>query len=806
MYSEYRDFDSLKEAVLQDRKTTGIDVYARDRYPIRFILLDNFRDCSMLVDFLVSELHTIVESVDKWIDPDYPDLMITYTELGRCIQNYIRSRQGNDCVIAPFSELARFYDNENRKAFDALVKTIKGIQSSPAAYEKHQRVYVPIVGLEGKMSTFEGDTQCTIWRLHSDAREITYRLILTDNQTFGIRGLERHYTKADNIKEWLNIWKDADKQVTPNIICSSSAIYANAHFAQPDNAFSFVRCDDAFQFMSMGLQLPLGGLGLLPTDDDNWETLASNIDISSGFSLSQFVKTWFEVLEIDDTKTFIKLWLERPEKFDRWLLSRYYRLQKSDTGYICNLLSRITSYTGNDLIEQIALYLNENESDMAERRYCLKEAMANHVVLRDGAQNKLTYNLEAIAAKHGMHIAIKYITGISDKEKELIVSWLANDKIQLSQIKDIYPDLYTYQIDALGVSADIPKWLEGYVNAYKQAKLRNKYEDTDVKSMIEQINASEVTFDGWYQDFSSVRTLLNTRGDIEVFYWVDGLGIDWIPLVKQIVKERKGKGIYLNEVKVARALLPTVTSVNKVDLQKLLPEGVALEKSGDLDAFAHQSTNYYPSSIIDEIDLVRSIIESILDKYVGKKIAIISDHGLSYLPQLASKMGIAGVTPDHHGRIAKRTSGSWTYDKSYIRLEDGKTACALRHDSLCNKVPKGQGIHGGCTPEEVLVPIFVLSGCPSDAHWTSDLLSSEISGADPRARFMIKNMPTSEYPVVWYGGKRYWLVHETGDIYVSEPITLNEADTQMELVIGSVSRIYNITISTGAKEEDLFGF
>ena len=48
-------------------------------------------------------------------------------------------------------------------------------------------------------------------------------------------------------------------------------------------------------------------------------------------------------------------------------------------------------------------------------------------------------------------------------------------------------------------------------------------------------------------------------------------------------------------------------------------------------------------------------------------------------------------------------------DNNYIILEDQKTYCSLSHKSLSKKTPEGVGTHGGCTPEEVLVPIFFIS-------------------------------------------------------------------------------------------------
>ena len=804
MYSEYNTFDELKTQVLTDLESTGMDVSTRNRYPIRFVLLDNFHDCSLFVDFVREETNSLVQSVDKWIDPEYPDLMITHTQLAQRIKEHIHKYEGQNCVIAPFSELARFYDNEEKKTFDALLKTIKAIEASPKSVEKHQRVYIPIVGLEGKMEAFSNDSQSVIWRLRSNNKELTYRLILTDGTTFGVEGLKKHYTVVHNIHEWLNVWKDADKQVTPNIICTSRSIFANQCYAQPDNAFAFAPCNDAYEFLTKGLQLAFGGMIKVLGDDDNWNLLALNIDISNGFSFSKYVEQYFSISDIDSYKTFIKLWLDNPGKYERWLLARFYQLQQDGNGFICRILNKTTFLTGNDFIEQMVLDMTEIQSEMEERQYCLKEAARRNIVLREGIESTLVSRLQSIAQKYNVSSALKYYTGITEKEKELVISWLGKDLITVGKLRDLYPDLYHYYSTPLGVSIGVPSWVEGYMKDYKKAKIANVY-TTDVEQQIANLNQSEVSFDAWYQTFSTTLTLLQNRKDIEVFYWIDGLGIEWITLIKEIIREKNNQGIYLNEIKVARALLPTTTEVNKPSLQRLLPEYATLNKAGDLDNLAHQTTNLWPTTIIKELQLVREVVEDIVEKYNGKKVAIISDHGLTYLSQLCNGLGLNGVESDHHGRIAIKAAGGWTTDNNYFRMEDGKTVCALHHNSLCNKVPKGQGIHGGCTPEEVLVPIFIISSCVNDAEWSADILTVELSGADPKVQFRIKNIPTTEIPFIEYNGERYALHQMGADLFESEPIMVNEQCNVVTLVIGKVLRHYKVCIATGAKEDDLFG-
>lgn len=805
MYSEYHSFEELRQCVIADKQSVGVDAYTRNRYPIRFVLLDNFRDCNSFVEFLIEECHAVLESVDKWLDADYPDIMITHTQLAEKFREYIKIQKGNDCVIAPFSELARFYDNGEKKTFDALLKTVKAIEASVDGVERHQRVYVPVVGLEGKMETFCHDSQSTVWRLKSEEKGLTYRLVLTNRTTFGVNGLDARYTVVGNMQEWLNIWKDPKQQTTPNIVCTSQSIYANAVYAQPDNAFSYVSCGDAYEFLTEGLQLQFGNVQRMSDDDGYWEQLAADIDVSDGFSFKKYVEKYFEVNAIDSCQQFVKLWFGNLGSYERWLLATYYKSKDNSNAFICKILDSLDNLVGNEFVEKVAYEMTSVEPEIEVRRFCLDEALHHNVVLSESAAVSIKNRLENIAKQYGVSAALRYFTGISSKEKELAVAWLAQGKIEAAQLKAFFPDLYAYISEPLGVASGVDGWIADYMGEYKKAKLCNAYTD-GVKNTIKLHNSDEVTFDKWYQQFSTVRTLLANRKDIEIFYWVDGLGIDWIPLVKAILKEKKNHNIFLNEIKIARAQLPSTTAANKADLQKLLPEGCQLQKAGDLDSFAHQPTNAWPVYIIKELQLVRNIIDEITNKYNGKKIAIISDHGLSYLPQLCDGLGLAGVESDHHGRVAIKENGMFGSDSNYARLHGGTMACALNHSSLCSKVPKGQGIHGGCTPEEVLVPIFIISSNVNAAEWSAELLTSEVSGAEPVLQFRIKNIPANDTPYVEYNGKRYGL-HQSDDkeVYYTDALCLDAECQKVSIAIGDVIRMYNINVSAGAVEEDPFG-
>ena len=69
------------------------------------------------------------------------------------------------------------------------------------------------------------------------------------------RNLESKYTVVNTVTEWINAWRDGD--VSQTIICTSRSIFANAEYAQPDNAFDYTTCRNVHDFLVKGLGLPL---------------------------------------------------------------------------------------------------------------------------------------------------------------------------------------------------------------------------------------------------------------------------------------------------------------------------------------------------------------------------------------------------------------------------------------------------------------------------------------------------------------------------------------------------------------------
>ncbi len=806
MYRDFLTLEELKQTIVADKAvSTEVEASNLNRFPLRFILTDSFDDCFKLIEWLQTEREVHVESVDKWMDTRYPDLMMSYQELGEAIECYVKRMESNDGLVAPFSEMARFYDNTKDKTFDALIKSIKGIQGIGTAQEKHQRIYIPIVGLEEKMQTFKNESQIVIWHL-KDAESMGYRVvIMNDTECFGVKGLNTQYNVVHNLYEWLNIWKDNDAQKKHTIITTSRTIYTDSIHANPDNAFTYMTPQNVYDFLIKGLGLTFENIIYKETEEDKWRLLAQQIDVSKPFSFYEFVQHYFGVTTIEDSMSFLKAWFSHSSSFDRWLLSLYYSSVHGNENLLCRSLGRMPDYSNRSLFTEVALDMSTISTEVEERRNILNMAADNHVILSEEIVSLLSRRLEAIPQKMGYKQALQYFTKLTIREREIALVWLGKGHISSKDVKAFFPELALYMQSGIKSISSGKAWLDDYFQIYKQAKIANLY-SVEIENQIREKNADGVAFDTWYQSFKTTRTLLSGRSDIEVFYWIDGLGVDWIPFVSELIRQHEHENVYLNDVMIARAQLPTTTAVNKTELQKLSDVDIQGMKVGDLDSLAHRSTNVYPQVLVEEIDVVKSSINKIINSYAGKKIAIVSDHGLTYLSQLCGGLNLSGMESNHYGRLAFAKSEGVTSDKNYIVLEDGKTLCSLSHKSLCGKVPRGQGIHGGCTPEEVLVPVFIVSSSPNESSWTAYPLTDEVSSANPVVKFHISGLSSNDTPYLLYNGKQYDMILIGNEEFISSAISLVEDDDTFTISVNNVMRPYRISVNMGATMSDLFDF
>lgn len=800
-----RTFSSLPQMfdyALADKQCVGAESAMLHRYPIRFILFDNFDDFNEFIDNFPIKIYK--QSVSKWMNTDSAtDVLITYSQLAERITSYIKHLPSNDFIIAPFSEMARFYDNDKYKEFDALIKTIRLVEPPEDTQKEHQRIYIPLIGMHGKMGKFNDDPNIQIWEYKSEHESEGYTLILTRGTTYGVTDLEDSYTVARHLKEWLELWQRPE--VKHQIICCSKAIFDNAMNARPDSAFSYVICHNSYEFLTQGLKLDLASVNFKESDLPFWDEFARQIDIST-FDFDAYVNQRFDTYGLNDSDGFIKTWLECDTEFDRWLLTTYYLRKFGETDYVARVLADCEKLTDSHLFSHVATKIFEespSEASIEERRRALKAAACHNIQITDFAEQKVSAKLTAIAnnPEQGYFAAVPLLTPLTASEKRLMVEWLGQGHISVKDICKIYPELAAYLQPCPIQMETRNQWIEPYFDHYRASKISNEI-SAEIEHVISDKNGSDAAFHAWYDNFKTVKTWLHNRPDIDVYYWIDGLGVDWIPFVKYVVEKHKHNGVYLNEVMIGVADLPTRTANNKEKLLSLCNGN--LKKIGDLDTFAH-AAKAYPQYIVEELRIVENAINDIVTHYNGKKIAIVSDHGLTYLSQRATGLNLAGIAADHEGRVAKRISGPAVSDTNYLTLEDGVTLCALNHHSLASKVANGHGAHGGCTPEEVLVPIFIISSQKNATNYSATIVSDDLIANNPVVQFKIVGLSSIDCPIIRYNDVDY-MMHKVGpDTYESERMNIVDTCRTLTLIIGDTFKLsQTINVSTGTQEDDLF--
>ena len=175
------------------------------------------------------------------------------------------------------------------------------------------------------------------------------------------------------------------------------------------------------------------------------------------------------------------------------------------------------------------------------------------------------------------------------------------------------------------------------------------------------------------------------------------------------------------------------------------------------------------------------------------------------MSQLASGMNLVNIDSDHSGRCGEWVQGSASKDNKYLVLEDGRTICALTHSSLTNKTPMGLGAHGGATPEEVLVPIIIISGKKNASNISTELMTTEVIATSPVLRYRIKGISSIDTPVIKYNDTEYRLHHIGNGIYESERLNLVDTARKVTIIIGDYKQIDTLSVNTGVDEDDLFG-
>ena len=744
---EVQKFNSLEELtreIISDRESN--DMLAQ-RYAVRFIMLNNFNELKELAKFMAN---IGVDSLDleNLISKDEDDEWITKDTLKRAI-----IKCNTSTFVTPFSELARFYSDEDFRGFFNEIMLLEDTKNP------QKRIYIPLIGLQNRFTDFlnhfaRREESGPIWRY--DAEPQSVEVFFSKYKDFVLPKTSVQ-CQLNSLREWLKFWKVQAPQ--KRIICTSRPIAAKYKYSRPDNIFNFTQVANAYEFMTEFLDISFP-FAFIEEERAYWEEMLNHLDKGSisFFSFEHFVKKYFNKV-VFNASNILNEWANSESPFEHWLLMKYVQFThfSKEYPYISLCMESISDISDKHelpkLIATRILYgetMGNRDAFAYERRSIISENhhFFNEILTQEDKAWLFERTKEQVQVNGDLDFAVSLCTGVFDYEKWLLIGWYVHypDKSCVrTSIEAVYPEFNAY-IRSVKPShfRDEHEWFFDYLKEYKKAKLVDQYTD-EIAGYVSKLNESPASFYKWYFEFDNSHSALADASSNVVYrpdkvFWIDGLGAEFLPYILYLIEQEK-TSFKVVRSQITSSQLPSSTKHNRF-------EGDFVHKFGALDELGHDSHGYkYLKTLQEELDIIKHIVKEIINSCKHHKctIAIVSDHGMSCLSRKAPSKKYDGKF-EHDGRYRVADSEALS-DHDYLVHKnegDGLTyKIALTHSSL-SKAPVHQ-VHGGCTPEEVLVPFILLSNkeLASAVKYQIKYNSGDIMLSNPTVRLTVIPEPKS---------------------------------------------------------------
>jgi hypothetical protein len=372
------------------------------------------------------------------------------------------------------------------------------------------------------------------------------------------------------------------------------------------------------------------------------------------------------------------------------------------------------------------------------------------------------------------------LTDGTKTEREEIIAWVSQNGV-IPQINYIYPALAAYLKRYVFNCNDLSNLLTEYFDGYKRQKVYNTLEPNFVEN-VEKLAKSRD-----YNRLPTRNEIIDGMNKEDTYlYWLDALGVEYLAFIMELARIR-GLSISIN---VARAELPTITSINR-DFYDAW-QGGRKEKSDKLDETKHSEeggynfeNNILPIHLAKELDIITGVMdkaatELALRRY--KRFLIVSDHGASRLAVLRRKEEKyqTDTNGEHSGRCCKYFE---PYDLPFAAEENGYLVLA-DYGRFKGSRAANVEVHGGASLEEVVVPIIDLM--LKDSNITVEMVEKFVT-VDLRTGIEITlffSSPLKNVSVI-LNGRRYSASSLDGNHYkVALPDTKRAGDYPADVYAG----------------------
>jgi len=744
------------------------------RYPIRVIFLDDFicfREILSRLTVQQIDLSSLLPGPEKWFTSDY-------------LIDLIR-KQTKSSVIYPLSEIIRFFPNDKLQTILTTIFETQNSEETPT-----NRIYLPLVGLYEKFSEqfwkkFHRQREgAPIWRYKNEECQQRTNIFKLDAE------ISTRQTLISNNKEWLDFWKTGRKSP---VINTASSLNRRWSYFQSDNCFESKTLDNIKVFLRELYQLDIG-IVYKEYEKQYWEQLLILYESeyeNEIVSFSHFLNQHFNIADINsysDSQILLK-YLDS-NKLDKWLLKCYLRTKKCEDNYLTEVIGICTQYNNSEILQSLLstiFELGEINDNIVQQRQILIESVVEkynedlnqHISIFIDKMKDLPFKDQ-----------IKFISGTTYLEKEYLIHLYP--EIDESSKSEYFKKLGSikHYLDWSNLkyqyNTTIPDWVINYFSSYNETKFLNKTND-EFEFLFNKINENSDTFFKWYYQINeSPKQYDNTVVQI------DALGMEWVPLIISIIAQ-KGD-VYdkeITSIKMYRSNLPSITKNNKIESSEYYQE---------LDILLHDAKGYkYPDTLLNEIKIIEDLIISKVLASPESKIYLTADHGATChcLKQFGRIKKYNFEDNEHEGRYLANVN-HLTDNESFINFNNNYIG--LKHDSL-NHLPRRE-VHGGATPEEVLIPLITIERKASDIQYEFKVVNSKIQFNN--RKILIKVQPMSDNAPLLFIDTNQYKGKQDGNIFLFDISDLQTGNYSAKCVLRNQEYQFNFEIFGGIEEVDLF--
>lgn len=658
------------------------------RFNARIILVNNFNTYFRLIE----ELSDMVDLVINLSDPEICTGTDTVPDL-KTVLNRLEANNDSNVLITSIGEYLRFglSTELNKRGLFSII--------SRQAHSS-KRVFIPIFAAKDEFYTAVGELD------EEHYPEMVYEIedmplgfsVTVYSKNFSmLPGLKM----ANGLREWLSLWDskaiNSSTAITTrhaNQIKENAGLYSVSVVTEPSRYLETRITSDTRIDFSLG-------------SSAQWLHLASFAH-KPGTAIREAIKRALNLIDFDPL-LILSAWGTADEN-TKWLFWLWYKLglnQESDY-YSYSVLSAPSFSSVPSRLECAILNCLENPK------------LDDWIRQRNDA-------LQALRLDHFCDIFWKTFDSIADERKklkilgnqtlderskiiEIIAGALKNGRT-LPEFKILltekYPELWLYLTRNQYTSGD----LQTYISNYKALKVRDEFSLT-LSDAIENIN---------YYDFETRSQLLNSIliNRSAYYLWIDGMGVEWIDLLVEKIADADSE-LLAPRVCIGSAVLPTITEANMACADPL----TVTRKINDLDSLSHikdkTECNYF-KIIAKQIDLISAIAQDVAHvaaENPNLDIVITADHGMSRMAAKAFHGSLGGVQVDKtvevcsHGRYCRLIKGQTQLDFSHTLKDNGVIAFKNHSHFTASGYAPGE-VHGGATPEEILVPVIHYKRAPA---------------------------------------------------------------------------------------------